>query len=92
MRLSKALFLLTAAVTTVFIVTILAMVAMLVGDPHAPINVWFNVHGATVMTIEVVAIGVVGMSAMIADRRETVREAREKSRRTNADPGTSKNS
>ena len=81
MILSKALFLMTAAVTTIFIITILAMVAMLVGEPDAPVNVWFNVHGATVMTVEVLGIGVMGMSAMIADRRETIRELQEKARK-----------
>ena len=78
MIISKFLFQLTAAVTVVFIVTILAMVAMLVGDANAPVNLWFNVHGATVLAIEVIGIGVAGMSAMIADRQETLREIREK--------------
>ena len=79
MPLSKALFFMTAAATSVFVITILAMVAMLVGDPEAPVNLWFNDHGAIVMTVEVVAIGVFSMSAMIADRGETLREQREKS-------------
>ena len=70
----------TAIFTTIFVITILAMVAMLIGDPNAPINLWFNVHGATIMTIEVVGIGVLGMSAMIVDRRETLRELRQKGR------------
>jgi succinate dehydrogenase hydrophobic anchor subunit len=74
MYLSQTLFKLTAVVTTVFVITILAMVAMLVGDPDAPVNLWFNRNGATVMTVEVIAIGLFGMSAMIADRNETVRE------------------
>lgn len=83
MRLSKSLFFLTAGATTAFIVTILAMVAMLMGDPLAPVNVWFNQHGATIMTVEVVAIGVLGMSAMIVDRRETLQELAQ------ASPGSS---
>lgn len=70
----------TAGATTVFVVTILAMVAMLVGDPKAPVNLWFNDHGAIVMTVEVVAIGILGMAAMIVDRIETLRELRDKSR------------
>ena len=78
MYFSQTLFKLTALVTTVFIITILAMVAMLVGDPEAPVNIWFNRNGATVMTVEVIAIGVFGMSAMIADRNETLREQRQK--------------
>ena len=51
MRLSQSLFMLTAVATTAFVITILAMVAMLLGDPDAPVNVWFNNHGATVMTV-----------------------------------------
>ena len=74
MRLSQILFMLTAVATTTFVITILAMVAMLLGDPDAPINVWFNNHGATVMTVEVIAIAVFGFTAMIADSRETAQK------------------
>ena len=77
---SKILFNLTAGVTTAFIVTILAMFAMLNGDSNWPINRWFNVYGAVVLTVEVVSIGVFGMLAMIADRQETLRETRVKAR------------
>jgi succinate dehydrogenase hydrophobic anchor subunit len=78
MYLSQTLFKLTALVTTIFVITILAMVAMLLGDPDAPVNVWFNRHGATVMTVEVLAIGLFGMSSMIADRNEMLREQKKK--------------
>lgn len=77
MKLPQALFLLTAVGTTVFVITILAMVAMLLGDPEAPINVWFNQHGASVMTFEVLAIGAFGTSAILFDRREIQREQRQ---------------
>jgi succinate dehydrogenase hydrophobic anchor subunit len=70
MRLSQPLFMLTAVATTAFVITILAMIAMLLGDPDAPVNVWFNNHGATVMTFEVISIALFGFSAMIADSRE----------------------
>lgn len=73
---SKTLFHLTAVATFIFIVTVLAMVMMLIGDAKAPVNVWFNVHGATVMTVEVLAIGLFGMLAMFADRNETLHEQR----------------
>jgi len=79
---SKALFLLTAGVTTIFVITVLAMVAMLIGQPNAPINVWFNVHGATVLTVEVISIGVFGMAAMIVDRSETLCEMRNRPPKT----------
>ena len=71
MHLSQSLFLLTAVATTAFVITILAMVAMLLGDPDAPVNIWFNNYGATVMTVEVLAIAAFGFAAMIADSRET---------------------
>ena len=74
MILSQILFKLTALSTTAFIITILAMVAMLVGDPDAPVNIWFNKHGASVMTIEVISIAVLGLAAMAADRNETLRQ------------------
>jgi hypothetical protein len=78
MKLPQTLFTLTAVATTVFVITILAMVAMLLGDPEAPVNVWFNRQGATVMTFEVLAIGFFGSSAIFFDRREILREQRQK--------------
>lgn len=85
MTISKFLFQTTAAITVIFIVTIFAMVAMMYGDPQAPVNVLFNAHGAMILTVEVIGIGVAGMSAMIADRCETLREAREKAARKTDD-------
>lgn len=86
MHLSQTLFKLTALVTTIFVITILAMVAMLLGDPETPFNIWFNRNGAIVLTVEVVAIGVFGTSAMISDRNETLREQKQKSE-SRADSG-----
>ncbi|WP_010587048.1 hypothetical protein [Schlesneria paludicola] len=80
MRLSKAFFFLTAAATTIFTITILAMVTMPLGDPGAPVNGWFNRYGAVVMTAEVLAIGILGMTAMITDHAETSREKQAKAR------------
>ena len=70
---SRILFQLTALAATLFIITILSMIAMMMGDPVAPINLWFNDHGATVLFIEVTAIVVFGLASMNADRRETLR-------------------
>lgn len=78
MKFTQTLFNLTAFATTIFVITILAMVAMLVGDPEAPVNLWFNRQGATVMTCEVIAIGVFGTSAILFDRREIQRQQRER--------------
>jgi uncharacterized membrane protein YkgB len=70
---SRFLFRLTAAASTVFVITILASVALLLSDPEAPVNAWFNRHGTTVLIVEVVLIVVLGLAAMTADRRETLR-------------------
>lgn len=85
MYLSQTFFKLTAFATTIFVITILAMVAMLLGDPEAPVNTWFNRNGAVVLTVEVIAIGVTGALAMILDRQETIRELQNKQAKT---PGT----
>lgn len=76
-RASRPLFQLTAVAAAAFIVTILAMVAMLLGDPDAPVNLWFNQHGGIVLVIEVVAVILLGLAAMTADRRETLQALRD---------------
>ena len=77
---SRVLFFLTAAVATAFVITILAMISMMLGEPTAPVNLWFEQHGGTLMLVEVVGIVLFGLAAMTADRRETLREqARQKS-------------
>jgi hypothetical protein len=70
---SRILFQLTALSTTVFVITILSMVAMMLGDPAAPINIWFNRHGTVVLLTEVAAVVILGLAAMNADQRETRR-------------------
>jgi len=77
---SRVLFTLTAAMTTAFVITILAMISMMLGEPTAPVNLWFEKHGGMLMLVEVIGIVVFGLAAMTADRRETLREqARQKS-------------
>ena len=77
---SRILFQLTAAITTAFVITILAMVSMMLGEPTAPVNLWFEKHGGTLMLVEVIGIVLFGLAAMTADRRESLREpARPKS-------------
>lgn len=80
MLLSKFLFSATAVVTTIFVITILAMVTMLLTDPESPANLWFNRNGAIVLTVEVILIGLFGVAAMIADRRETLREIQQRTK------------
>ena len=77
---SRVLFSLTAAVATAFVITILAMISMMLGEPTAPVNLWFEKHGGTLMLVEVIGIVLFGLAAMTADRRETLREqAKQKS-------------
>ena len=79
-RMSRILFALTAVVATAFVITILAMVAMMLGDETAPINQWFEKSGGTLILVEVAGIVLFGLAAMTADRRETLREqAKQKS-------------
>ena len=77
-RMSRVLFQLTAAVTMAFVITILAMVSMTLGEPTAPVNLWFDKHGGTLLLAEVIGIMLLGLSAMTADRRETLREQAQK--------------
>lgn len=71
---SRVLFHLTAVMTMAFVITILAMIAMMFGDPAAPVNLWFDRHGATLMLVEVIGIVVFGFAAMTADRHETLQK------------------
>lgn len=71
------LFHVTAGATTAFIVSVLAMVATLFGDPAAPINGWINDYGAMVLMVEIIAIGVFGFAAMANDARQMRRERQE---------------
>ena len=52
----------------------MAMVSMMLGEPTAPVNLWFEKHGGTLMLVEVIGIVLFGLAAMTADRRETLRE------------------
>lgn len=76
------LFHLTAGATTAFIITILAMVATLFGDPAAPINEWINQHAAKVLGVEILAIAVLGTTAMVNDARITRLEKQQQRERS----------
>jgi hypothetical protein len=71
------LFHLTAGATTAFIISILAMVATLFGDPASPVNQWINEHGAKLLGVEIVAIAVLGIASMVNDARITRKERQE---------------
>lgn len=63
------LFHLTALLTVAFVLTVLALIAGVFGDPEAPANVWLNQYATWVLLIEVGLIALSGMAAMVADQR-----------------------
>ncbi len=62
----------------VFIVTIFAMVAVPFGNPDAPPARFLDENGGTLITCEVAAILVLGLSALCLDRRQTLRTNQDK--------------
>ena len=68
------LFHLAAGATAVFVLTVLAMVATMFGDPAAPLNVWLNRHGGQLLTTEVVLIVISAVCAMARDQWRSARD------------------
>lgn len=68
------LFRLTAVAGAVFVVTIFALVAALLGDPEAPPAKFLNRHGTSLIVGEVGVILVLGLLAMTVDRIRTLQE------------------
>ncbi len=58
---------------TVFVVTILAMVAVIFSDPAAPLAKFLNAHAGRLIAAEVAVTLVVGLLALIVDRLQTRR-------------------
>ncbi len=58
---------------TVFVLTILAMVAVIFSDPNAPVAKFFNANAGRLIAAEVVVTLVVGLLALIMDRLQTRR-------------------
>ena len=52
--------------------TILALVASLLGDPRAPPAQWLDRHATWVLIAEVVATLAAGLLALVVDRRQTL--------------------
>lgn len=72
-----------------FIVTILALVASLLGDPRAPLAQLLDRHAGWLLIAEVVATLATGFLALVVDRRQTL--AKDKATKAgpakNASPG-----
>ena len=80
---ASLLFRLSAVAAGVFGVTILALIAVVIGDSQSPGARWLNRHAGSIFAVEVAAILVLGFAAMAQDRRQTLREKRD------AEPPTS---
>lgn len=62
------LFHLAAASTVAFIITVLALVATLFGDPQAPVNLWLDAWGTVLLGGEMLLILTFGIAAMAHDQ------------------------
>ena len=71
---ASLLFRLSAVAAGVFGVTILALIAVVIGDSQSPGARWLNRHAGSIFAVEVAAILVLGFAAMVQDRRQTLRE------------------
>jgi hypothetical protein len=58
----------------VFVITILALIAVLFGDERAPLPRLLNRHGNTLLLVEFAAILVLSVLAMVLDRRQILRD------------------
>lgn len=65
-------FPLTVLFSGMFIVTILALVAGIFGDPQAPLAQFLDRHAGKLLGFEVVAILISGFLALATDRRQTL--------------------
>jgi len=76
---ASLLFRLIVPVCALFILTILALIASVFGDPRAPVSQWLDRHGTQILLYELVAIVVLILLAMTVDRIRTLRAASETS-------------
>jgi len=67
-------FRLVVPATSVFVMTILALIAVLFGDERAPLARLLNRHGNTLLVLEFVAILVLSLLALVLDRRQILRD------------------
>lgn len=71
---ASLLFRLTAVAAGLFVVTILALIAIVIGNSQTPGARWLNRHAGSLFAVEVVAILGLGFAAMAQDRRQTLRD------------------
>lgn len=62
-----------AIVSVVFIITILALVSIVFGNPEAPIAKWLDRNGGRLIGAEILIFVAVSVAALVVDRRQTLR-------------------
>ena len=67
------LFQLLIPSTAIFIVTILSLIAVLFSDPRAPVAIFLNKHGNSLLAAEFVAVMLLSFLALAVDRMQTLR-------------------
>ena len=77
-------FRMAAGLVLVFVVTIFALIAILFGDPAAPVAKFLDQYGMQLIVVEMIAILVTGALAMTIDRWQ----ARQNITPPNREPGT----
>ena len=70
-------FPLVIAASALFIITIFAMSANIMGDPEAPMTGFIDRYAGFALGIEFVCILIFGFLALIMDRREILKEQEE---------------
>ena len=60
--------------SAIFVMTILAMVAVIFSDPDAPITRFLDAHGGRLIIAEVIVTLVVGLLALVVDRVQSLRK------------------
>jgi hypothetical protein len=69
----RLLFLAVVPFATLFVVTILVMIAAAFGDPDSPLGGFFDEHGLTIIAWESLATIAAALVAMTIDRRRSLR-------------------
>jgi len=67
------LFQLLIPSTAIFIVTILSLIAVLFSDQRAPVAIFLNRHGNSLLAAEFVVVMLLSLLAMAVDRVQTLR-------------------
>lgn len=86
---ASLLFRLTAVAAGAFVVTILALIAAVIGNSQSPGAKWLNRHCGTLFAVEVAAIVAFGIAAMAQDRRRTLRDQQASSDSAAGEPESS---